>query len=141
MNTPRFFNRSGSARDTATLGDKTVPIPKLTVAKWKALFSVIETLPQLIVSVLAAKQSDDFAATAVVGAELALDEAVKIVAVLAELDPEYIEQNADLNELLTFIAKTAQKNDLAAVAKNFRAVLDRVTSAKQPEVGGGSNDN
>ncbi|MCU6709357.1 hypothetical protein M6D81_11625 [Paenibacillus sp. J5C_2022] len=121
----RFINKSagGGGADYVQLGEKSVKVPKLTPEKYKALFERIETLPQIIVSVLSAKQSDDFVATAIVGANMALDEAVNIVAVLADVEPEYVEKHADLNEISEFIRATIEKNDLQRALKNFRAVL------------------
>lgn len=117
------FNKP--AEEYVYLGDKRVEIPKLTVAKWKALFTAVETLPQLILSVLSAKGSPSFGATAVVAASMALDEAINIVAAITGIEAQYIEDNASLTELVDFIAKTARKNDLHEAAKKFRAVLGR----------------
>ncbi|MFC4103598.1 hypothetical protein [Paenibacillus xanthanilyticus] len=132
----RLFNRQ--SEDHVFIGEKRVAIPKLTIAKWKALFEVIEGLPQVIVSVLSTRQSDDFVTTAVVGASLAIDEAVRVVGVLTDLEPAYIEENADLNELIGFIVATAKKNDLANAAKNFQAVLDLVAAPAKAADGSGN---
>jgi len=115
----RLFNKSN---DTVVLGEKSVKVPKLTPEKYKALFERIETLPSIIVNVMSARKSDDFAATAIVGAGLALDEAVNIVAVLADVDRDYVSKHADLNEISEFIRATLEKNDLQRALKNFRAV-------------------
>lgn len=131
----RLFNRSNGP-DTAILGEKVVKVPKLTPEKYKALFDQIETLPQIIVSVLGARQSDDFLSTAIVGANMALDETVNIVAVLAEVEPEYLAKNADLSEISDFIRLTLEKNDLQRALKNFRAVLGHFQTA----VKGGNNE-
>jgi hypothetical protein len=117
----RLFNKSAGA-DFVQLGDKTVKVPKLTPEKYKALFERIESLPAIIVNVMSARKSADFAATAIVGAGLALDEAVSIVAVLADVDADYIAKNADLNEISEFIRAALEKNDLQRALKNFRAV-------------------
>lgn len=120
------------------IGEKRVDIPKLTIAKWKALFGAIETLPNTLVNVLAAKGTEDFTATALVGAEIAIDEVVRIISVVTEVEAEYIEQHADLAELTTFIAKTIEKNDFQTVVKNFRAVASWFTKGKLTD---GSNAN
>lgn len=121
-------------KDCVYFGDTCVEIPKLTVAKWKALFEAVETLPRLLVNVLSARGTDEFVASAVVATSLALDEIVKVVAVLTGLDPKFIEENADHNEIIEFIVKTAQKNDLERAAKNFQSVLGLVR--KTPNEGG-----
>lgn len=123
----RLFNKSAAA-EYVTIGDQTVAIPKLTVEKWKALFGVIESLPQIIVSVLSSRNTSDFTATAVLGVTMAFDEAVKIVAILADLEPEYVAKEATLNDLFEFIRLTAEKNDLQRTVKNFNAVLGQLTS-------------
>lgn len=136
----RFLNRSNTgdspAAEYAMLGDKSVKVPKLTPEKYKLLFERVNVLPQLIVRMLAAKHSDDFAATAIVGAGIALDEAVQLVAILADLEPEYIHQNADLAEITDFIRLTLEKNDLQRVIKNFRAVLGHLGQKSTDRPGG-----
>jgi hypothetical protein len=117
------FNKTQN--DAVYFGDVRVEIPKLTIRKWESLFNTVESIPQLIVNVLAAKGSADFTATLVVAAGMALDEAVKIVAAITELDAEFIKDNAGLTELTEFIAKTAQKNDLSAAAKKLQAAFER----------------
>ena len=118
----RLFNKSGSA-ETVNLGGKSVKIPKLTPAKYKALFDRIETLPQIIASILASRNSGQFTQTAIIGVGIALDEIIAVVAELAELDAEYIANNADLNEITTFVRLTLEKNDLHQTLKNCQAVL------------------
>ncbi|RAU96841.1 hypothetical protein [Paenibacillus sp. YN15] len=119
---PRF---NKTQNDAVYFGDTRVEIPKLTIRKWEALFETVESLPQLIVNVLAAKGSADFTATLVVAAGMALDETVKIVAAITDLDADFIKDNAGLTELTDFIAKTAQKNDLSAAAKKLQAAFVR----------------
>jgi hypothetical protein len=121
----RLFNKSaGTASPEYTiLAGKSVKIPKLTPAKFKALLERVETLPQIIASVLTSHHSEDFVATAIVGANMAMDEAVSIVAVLADVDREVIDNDAGFDEISEFIRLTLEKNDLQRALKNFRAVL------------------
>ncbi|WP_409346763.1 hypothetical protein [Paenibacillus sp. MBLB4367] len=118
----RHLNRQN---DHVFFGGTKVGIPKLTIEKWERLFETVETLPNTIVSVLAAKNTDDFVATFVVGITMMLDEVVNMVAAVTDLEPEWIKKNADHNELLDFIAKTAKKNDLEAAVKKFRAAFGK----------------
>lgn len=115
-----------SQQDSVQLGDKTVQIPKLTPEKYKALFERIETLPAIVLRVLADRDTDDFVATILAGANLALDEMVQLVAVLADIDAGHISTHADLNEITDFIRLTLEKNDLHRTLKNFRAVLGQL---------------
>jgi hypothetical protein len=43
------------------LGEQRVKIEKLTIAKWRELFSVIDKLPGLIIQILSAPQEDFYA--------------------------------------------------------------------------------
>ena len=97
--------------------------------------SKIETIPHIIMSVLAAHDSEDFTATVVVGAGLALDEAVGIVAILADVEPDFVANHADLSEISEFIRLTVEKNDLRNVVKNFRAVLAHLQPTSPPTDG------
>ncbi|WP_051236446.1 hypothetical protein [Paenibacillus pinihumi] len=119
----RLFNKSDA--DSVVIGDKTVPIPKLTIAKWRQLFDVVEALPQIAITMLAARGSEQFTVTVVAALQMAADEAIRIVSVLTELDAEYIEQHATLNDVLEFIRLTAEKNDLELTLKNVKAALGR----------------
>lgn len=112
------------SHDTLMLGEKAVKIPKLTPEKCKLLIERVETLPQVIMAVVAANKTDDFIATAVAGTTLALDEAISIVAVLADVDADYIEKHADLNEISEFIRAIIEKNDLRRVVSNFQSLFN-----------------
>lgn len=126
--------RINNPTDHVYFDDLKVEIPKLTVAKWKKLFQTVEDLPRLIVSVLEARArgTDDFVATVVVATTMAFDEIVKLVSVLTDIPAEEIENKADLNELIDFLKKTAEKNNLDEAAKKFQSVLARLN-----QTGGG----
>ncbi len=111
----RLFNKSDA--DSVVIGDKTVPVPKLTIAKWRQLFDVVEALPQIAITMLAARGSEQFTATVMAALQLVADEAIRIVSVLTELDAEYIEEHATINDVLEFIRLTAEKNDLELTLK------------------------
>ena len=139
----RFFNKSagsrvGTAENSVFLGDKLVEIPKLTPAKYKLLFGRIETLPQIIARIVESRGNGDFISTALIGVDIALDEIVEVISVLTDVDAEYIRENAGIDEITTFIARTLERNDLATTLKNFRAVLSAVSPAK-PVQGGNLN--
>ncbi|MBJ6364146.1 hypothetical protein ACFOQM_23270 [Paenibacillus sp. GCM10012307] len=131
----RLFNKSDI--ESVVIGDKTVPIPKLTIAKWRQLFDVVEALPQIAVTVLTTRGSEQFTTTVMAALQLAADEAIRIVSVLSGLDAEYIEQHATLNDVLEFIRLTAEKNDLELTLKNVKAALGRFkTGPVQGGMGG-----
>jgi hypothetical protein len=106
------------------LGEKRVEINKLTPKRWRQLFATIDTLPGLIVQVITAPQ-EDFYAYVVSACDIALEEVVKVVAVLSELDEEYINENVGVDELITYIARTAKRNNLAETLKNVGSLLPK----------------
>lgn len=136
-------NKAATMADVINFGGKSVEIPKLTIAKWKLLFDRIETLPSVLLNVFSARNTSDFSATLVAGLSLVLDEVVELVAVLTDLDKEWIEQNVDQNELIDFIAKTVEKNDLSAAVKKFRGVfgnlMARAVRNTSPSANGSSS--
>jgi len=128
----RLFNKSGGGNsdNSVFLGDKLVEIPKLTPAKYKLLFGRIETLPQVIARIMAARGDGTIISTALIGIDIALDEIVDVISVLADIDADYIRENAGIDEITTFIVRTLERNDLAATLKNFRAVLSAINPTR-----------
>lgn len=104
------------------LGDKHVKVPKLTPAKWRELFSAIETLPNLVLQVLAAP-AEDKRAYIMVAIDEGLDEVCGVVALLADLDADYVKNEAGLDEIIEFLTKTAKANRLNDAVKNARSLL------------------
>ncbi|MFB6473023.1 hypothetical protein ACFCW7_09255 [Paenibacillus glucanolyticus] len=121
--------------DFVYFGEQKVEIPTLTVGKWKLIMENLESLPQLLVNVLAAKGTDDFTARLVVGTSIALEEVVTLVAVVTGLDEQFIYDHADLNNLVDFITKTVKNNDLNEAAKKFRAMFAKINKAAENSVG------
>lgn len=124
----QLFKRSD---DYTTLAGKSVKIPKLTPAKIKQILTVVDRLPKLIASVVARMGEDDAIATLLVGVDMALEEASTIVAVLAELNPEYVEENADITEIVEFIRLTAERNDVGRLVENLRAISGSFRTAEK----------
>jgi hypothetical protein len=104
------------------LGEQRVKIEKLTIAKWRELFAVIDKLPGLIVQILSAPQ-DDFYAYVVAGLDIAFDEVAQIVSVLTGLDADYIENHVGVDELFEYVSKTVKRNRLEDVVKNVKSLL------------------
>ena len=104
------------------LGEQRVKIEKLTIAKWRELFAVIDKLPGLIVQILSAPQ-DDFYAYVVAGLDIAFEEVAQIVSVLTGLDADYIEHNVGVDELFEYVSKTVKRNRLEDVVKNVKSLL------------------
>ncbi|WP_366160557.1 hypothetical protein ABXS71_16815 [Bacillus infantis] len=104
------------------LYEKKVEIPKLTPERWKRLFEKVDMLPGLIVQVLLAPKKEFY--TVVVSAcQLAMDEVVEMVALLSDLEAEYIERHVALNEIIEFLARTVKRNKLDEMSKNLKGLL------------------
>jgi hypothetical protein len=124
-----MFKRSS----TVKMGDKSVTIPKLTPAKYKRIFGEIQALPSIILNILAAPK-EDLQATIIAAVESSIDEFVKLVAVVAELDPKYVEEKVGVNEIVEFIVKTVQANDIVESIKKLKGVIATVTGKESEEV-------
>lgn len=106
------------------LGERKVKIQKITPAKWKDLFKVVDSLPGLIIQVLAAPKKD-FYATAVQALDLAIDEIVLIVSALSDIEKEYIENNVGLDEIIEYLTKLVKINRLDNTVKNVKSLLPK----------------
>ena len=116
----RLFNKSS---DYTVLAGKSVKIPKLTPAKYKALLERVESLPAIISAIASTWREDDAVTVILAGIDRGLDEVVELVAILADVDAALLHEEADLSEISEFIRLTIEKNDLQRALKNFRAVL------------------
>lgn len=122
MRNPFFRRFQALNENEMMLGEKRVRIEKLTIAKWRQLFEVVDKLPGLIVQILTAPK-DDFYAYVITALDLALDEIALIVSVLSGLDVDYINENVGVDELFEYLAKTVKKNRLEDVVKNAKGLL------------------
>lgn len=124
--------------DTVKIGGKSVKVRKITVAQWRELFTVIETLPQLLLTVVTAAPADRLPYL-IVAIEKSLSDVVNVVSVLTELDAEWIENNASVDELVTFFAETARINNFGEMLKNVRGVLSQAAGPKAEMSGQDAN--
>lgn len=108
--------------DTVKIGGKSVKIRKITVAQWRELFTVIETLPQVLLTIITAAPAERLPYL-VVAIEKSISDVVNVVSVLTELDADWIENNASVDELVTFFVETARVNNFGEMLKNVRGVL------------------
>ncbi|WP_347320023.1 hypothetical protein [Rossellomorea sp. RS05] len=108
--------------DEMWLGDKRVKINKLTPNRWRDLFTTVDRLPGIIVQVISAPQ-EDFYTTVVAGLEVAMDEVIEIVAVLSDLDADFINAEVGVDEIFEYLSRTVKKNRLDSVAKNVKSLL------------------
>lgn len=122
MRNPFFRRFKALNENEMMLGEKRVRIEKLTIAKWRQLFEVVDKLPGLIVQILTAPK-DDFYAYVITALDLAFEEIALIVSVLSGLDVDYINENVGVDELFEYLAKTVKKNRLEDVVKNAKSLL------------------
>lgn len=111
------------------LHEKKVEIPKLTPDRWKQLFEKVDMLPGLIVQVLLAPK-EDFYTVIISAAQIAMDEVTELVAILSELEVEYIRKNVGLHEIIEFLARTVKRNQLGEAAKNLKSLLPKKVEQK-----------
>lgn len=111
------------------LHEKKVEIPKLTPDRWKKLFDKVDMLPGLIVQVLLAPK-DDFYPTVISAVQLAMDEVTEMVAILSDLDVEYVRKNVGLHEIIEFLVKTVKRNQLGEMVKNLKSLLPQTEKQK-----------
>lgn len=111
------------------LHEKKVEIPKLTPDRWKQLFEKVDMLPGLIVQVLLAPK-EDFYSIVVSAAQLAMDEVTEMVAILSDLEVEYVRKNVGLHEIIEFLVKTVKRNQLGDMAKNLKSLLPSMDKQK-----------
>ena len=111
------------------LGEKRVSINKLTPNRWRTLFDTIDTLPGLILQVITAPQ-ENFHAYLISACELAIDEVVKVVAVLSDVDEDYLNEYVGLDEMVEYLSRTAKRNNLADTVKNVTSLLPGANAKK-----------
>ncbi|GAA0840463.1 hypothetical protein GCM10008915_35990 [Bifidobacterium pullorum subsp. gallinarum] len=116
--------------DTVKIGGKAVKVRKITIAQWRELFTVIESLPQLLITVATAAPADRLPFL-IVAVEKSLSDIVNVVSVLTELDAEWIENNAGVDELIAFFVETARVNNFGELLKNVRGALNHAKPTEE----------
>lgn len=116
--------------DTVKIGGKTVKVRKITIAEWRELFSVIDTLPQVILSVATAAPSERLPYL-IVAIEKSITDVVNVVSVLTGFDAEWIEKNASVDELVEYFIATARVNNFGDLLKNARSALNPTAMSEE----------
>ncbi|WP_068616599.1 hypothetical protein [Paenibacillus tuaregi] len=109
--------------DTVKIGGKSVKVSKITIAQWRELLSVIHALPQLLITVMTAAPEDRLPYF-LVAIEKSLTDVVNVVSVLTELDAEWIENNAGVDELVAYFVAVAKANNFGELLKNGQSALN-----------------
>lgn len=111
-------------KDTVLLGGKRTEVKKITPAVWKKLFTTLDQLPLLILTVFQAPKEKQ-AAYFVEAINLALDEVLEITHVLTGIDKDYLEQEVGIDELTEYFIMTFKKNRLDTIPKNLKSLLQK----------------
>lgn len=117
-----FKKQTQVTTDHVYFGDKRIEIPRLSVGKWLSMMERVETLPQLIVNALAARNTEMFMPTLMVSGMLAIEEGISLISVLSGASEEEVRE-ADLIQLHDFLKYTIEKNNLEEAAKKYRAAI------------------
>lgn len=115
--------------DTVKIGGKSVKVGKVTITQWRELFAVVESLPQILIKVTTAAPADRLPYF-IVAIEKSLTDVVNIVSILTELDAEWIEKNAGIDELVAYFIAVAKANNFGELLKNARGVLNLTKPAE-----------
>ncbi|GAF22724.1 hypothetical protein JCM19047_2490 [Bacillus sp. JCM 19047] len=99
-----------------TLGDKRVDAQKLTYNKYKKMQDYVQNLPGNIFSLMLTPQ-EDFYQTALVIFHHNLNELYDVVSVLSEIDREYLDEHAGVNEVVDYLVATVKANDFQSTLK------------------------
>lgn len=117
-----MLKRVFTKENEVMLGEKKVKIEKITPRKWKELFGVIDTLPNLIIQVITAPR-EDFVAYLLSAIEFGLDEVIEVVSVLTGIERDYLHDKVGVDELIEYFARMAEYNNLERVLKNVKSLL------------------
>ncbi|KIL46931.1 hypothetical protein KP77_25000 [Jeotgalibacillus alimentarius] len=115
------------------LGDKKAEVKKISPDLFKKLTQSIDVLPNLLIQVFTANQ-DDRVTTGLLAAEVGLDEVVRIVSLLSDIDEDYLHKKAGVSELVRYLMLTYKRNDFEAVLKNVKSLLHKNLTDSNQEI-------
>lgn len=119
----QLFKRSDKADPSVIiLGGQAVRVRKVTIKQWRELFSVVGTLPQMLISVMTAPEDSRISYLLAV-VEHALSDVVNVVSVLTDLEAEWIDENVAPDELMAYFIAVARVNDFGGLLKNVQSAL------------------
>ncbi len=119
-----LFTRGGT--DYVMLGDQKAEVRKLTYTKYATMRDVIDTIPGIVFS-LTISNPDNWFTEVYAALDITIEEFYGLVAILAEIDVNYLKDNAGINEIIDYVVATIKKNDFAKTVKNVRSLLPEQT--------------
>lgn len=112
----------GLRKDSVSLGNKRVQVPKLTRSKLKLLTDHIGTIGEFLVK-LFLTPPESRATFIVAGADITIDEIYELTSILSGLSVDYLDEHAGLAECAEFLKLTWEKNDMNATLGNLQSLL------------------
>ena len=106
------------------LGNKKVPVPKITYYHFKNITEKIDTLPVLVGSIVAAPK-ESLKETIFVACELGFEEVLEIVSILTGLEVEYLQTKVGLSEVASYLVKVAEVNDYYEAVQNIKSLFNK----------------
>jgi hypothetical protein len=119
-----LIRKSLRRQNVAKLGDKTVKIEKITPRKYKELFGLISSIPNLFMSVLRAPE-EEYETYLLTALEIGLDDFIAVVSFLTGIEEDYLLDKAGLDEITEYLARMAEHNNLAQTLKNVKSLLPK----------------
>lgn len=104
------------------LGDRTVKVRKVVIKQWYELFAAVNTLPELLMGVMSAP-AENRVAYLFAFIDHALTDIVRVVSILTEFEPEWIEANVSPDELMAYFTAVARVNNFGGLLKNVQGAL------------------
>lgn len=104
------------------LGDKAVKIEKVTPRQYKELFSVIGSIPNLLVSVMEAPK-EEYAVYMLSALEVGLEDFINVVSMLTGIEEDYLYDNVGLDEITEYLVRMSEHNNLENTLKNVKSLL------------------
>ncbi|HHY74032.1 MAG TPA: hypothetical protein GX497_12600 [Bacillus bacterium] len=108
--------------DCVQLGNKKVEVPKLTRKNIKKLTSHIGSIGDFLVQ-LFLTPTENRAAVIVASSDMFIDDMYELTALLSEIDIEYLDEHATLEQVTNYIKQTWERNDMEKALGNAKSLL------------------
>lgn len=118
-------------KDVVLLGNKKAEVKKLTPALWKRVFSSLDTIPGLVLSLMQAPK-EDLAAYLIQAFDMSLDEMLEIISSLSGIEKDYLHDEAGLDDLIEYLYLTVKKNRIDQTTKNLKSLLMKPPTEQTP---------
>lgn len=119
-------------KDAVMLGDERVEVKKLTYNKYRKMSDAFQKLPGVIFSLLTTPD-EYYYQSAIAALDMTAEELIEVVAVLSEVDAEYLKEHAGLNEIVDYLIYTYKRNDFAKTVKNVQSLRTEMTEKEDPK--------